>query len=251
MDGSLHKQGQSMAETRHDRRRDTADVPWHWNPVLLCVLWLLTFCSGALALNAPIGPVLASWAMAEPSDAKNVEYQLKAAFLYNFMKFIEWPQTAGVDGDKDSQKKNPITLCIIGNDFFGRHLDDLTKKEVKERPIRIVRLEGFESYQKTHPDATVQQYFQEQKQTIESCHLLFISQSEEKLMGDLVTFIDAMQILTVSDISDFARKGGVIEFVMEGNKIRFEVNIASADRKKLKISSQLLQLAREVHKSRQ
>jgi hypothetical protein len=237
-----------MAEIRHNGRRNTADVSRQWKPVLIFAIWLLAFCNGVSALNIPIGPVVSSWAMAESSEAKNVEYQLKAAFLYNFMKFIEWPQTAAGAGDKESQKKNPITLCIIGTDSFGRHLDDLTKKEVKERPIRIVRLEGFEQYQKTHPDATPQKYFQEQKQTIESCQLLFISQSEEKLMNELITFTEAMQILTVSDISSFADKGGVIEFVMETNKIRFDVNIASADRKGLKISSQLLQLARETIK---
>jgi hypothetical protein len=214
------------------------------------VLWLLTFCGGALALNVPAGPVIASWAMAESSDAKSVEYQLKAAFLYNFMKFIEWPQGAGGDDGQDPQKKMPMTLCVIGTDSFGKHLDDLTKKQVKERSIRIIRLEGFESYRKSHSDATVQQYLEEQKKAIESCHLLFISQSEEALMSDLVTFTDAMQILTVSDIPAFAKKGGIIEFVMEASKIRFEVNIASADQKKLKISSQLLQLAKEVYKDR-
>jgi hypothetical protein len=237
-----------MAETRHNGRRNTADVPWHWNPVLLYALLLLAFCRGASALNTPIGPVLSCLAMAESTDAKSVEYQLKAAFLYNFMKFIEWPPSAAGADEKDSSNKTPITLCILGTDFFGKHLDDLTKKQVKERSIRIVRLDGFEQYQKTHSDATAQQYLQEQKKVIESCHLLFISQSEEKLTSDLVTFTDAMQILTVSDISGFAEKGGVIEFVMEANKIRFDVNNVSAERKGLKISSQLLQLARQVHK---
>lgn len=239
-----------MAETRHNSGRRKADVPWQWNPVLICALCLLAFCRGSFALNLPTGTVFSAWAMADSTDAKSVEYQLKAAFLYNFMKFIEWPQGAGGDGDNNSQKKTPITLCVLGTDLFGKHLDNLTKKEVKERSIRIVRLEGFEQYQKTHPGITPQQYFEDQKQAIESCHLLFISQSEERLMSDLVTFTDPIAVLTVSDISGFAKNGGVIEFVMEVNKIRFEVNIVSAERKKLKISSQLLQLAKEVHKNR-
>jgi hypothetical protein len=234
-----------MAQTRHDRKRHTADVPWHWKPVFFCALWLAISCYGAWAPNVSTGPVVASWVMTSSTDAKSVEYQLKAAFLYNFMKFIEWPQGAG---GNDSQKKDPITLCILGTDSFGKHLDDLTKKEVKERPIRIVRLEGFESYQKTHPGAAPQQYLEEQKQTIESSYLLFISQSEEKIMTELLAFTESMQVLTVSDIAGFAKKGGVIEFVMEANKIRFDVNNVSAERKGLKISSQLLQLAREVHK---
>lgn len=240
-----------MADTTHNRKCSIVDVSRPWSSVLLCVLWLLIFCRGAKALNVSMGPIAASLTKADSADAKSVEYQLKAAFLYNFMKFIEWPQTAEEDGEKDSQKNTPVTLCIIGTDYFGEHLDDLTKKQVKDRSIRIVRLEGFEFHRRAHPDVAVQQYFEEKKRAIESCHLLFISQSEEKLMGDLVAFTDAMQILTVSDIPNFAKKGGVIEFVMEGNKIRFEVNTASADQKKLKISSQLLQLAKELHKKRQ
>jgi hypothetical protein len=248
MDGSLRKQGQGMAETRHDRRHDTADVPWRWNPALIVALWLLALCHGASAFSNPLGLVVSELAQVDPMEAKSVEYQLKAAFLYNFMKFIEWPEIAMGAGDKESQKKKPVTLCVIGTDIFGRHLDDLTKKEIKERPVRIVRLEGFDQYQKTHPNVTRAQYLQEQKKEIENCELLFVSQSEEKQMSELITFTEGMRVLTVSDISGFAQQGGVIEFVMEENKIRFDVNVTSAERKGLKISSQLLQLARTIIK---
>jgi hypothetical protein len=234
-----------MAKTRCDRKCSTADVSWHWKSVLIFAFWLLAVCPGVLALNVPMYLVAPELTQVDLAEAGSVEYQLKAAFLYNFMKFIEWPEA----GDKEAQKTNPITLCVVGTDFFGRHLDDLTKKVVKERPIRIVRLDGFEEYQKTHPQATQEQYFQEQKKAIEGCHLLFVSQSEEKLMSEWVTLTGEIQILTVSDISGFAEKGGVIEFVMEENKIRFDVNVVSAERKGLKISSQLLQLARKIKKT--
>ena len=144
-----------MTEKRHERGRRAPVVPGQWNTVFLYALALLILCGSLAAQNLTIVPAIGSVVMSDSADAKNVEYQLKAAFLYNFMKFIEWPPGAG---GKDAQKKDPITLCVIGTDFFGKHLDDLTKKEVKERVIRIVRLEGFESYLKTHPGATPQQY---------------------------------------------------------------------------------------------
>ncbi len=232
-----------MTETRQVRDYGAADTPSHWKAVLIVALWLVTTCPASPALFVPVHLVTAITAVSQ-TEAGGIEYQLKAAFLFNFMKFIEWPQTAP---DGESQK-TPITLCIIGTDFFGSHLDDLTKKEIKQRPLRILRLEGFEEYQKKNPNASRQQYFQEQKKAMEGCSLLFISQSEEKQVHELKASIDVMPILTVSDISGFADSGGEIELVKEENKFRFDVNVISAEKKGLRISSQLLQLARKVHK---
>jgi hypothetical protein len=244
-------QGLRMTKTKYNQRGSTEGVPRHWNPVLFFAIGLMVICSAALALPVPMDAAACVLTQVDTAEAKNVEYQLKAAFLYNFMKFIEFPEIASGTENKESQKNAPITLCVLGTDFFGKYLDDLTKKEIKARTIRIVRLEGFEQYQKTHPQATQDQYFQEQKKALEGCHLLFISQSEEKRMSELVTLTDGMRFLTVSDISGFAKQGGVIEFVMEENKIRFDINVAAADQKRLKISSQLLQLARKIHKKTQ
>jgi hypothetical protein len=232
-----------MTETRQCRDYGTADIPSHWKAVLIVALWLVTTCSALPALFVPVHLVTVITAVSQ-TEAGSVEYQLKAAFLFNFMKFIEWPQTS----PEEESQKTPITLCIIGTDFFGSHLDDLTKKEIKQRPLRILRLEGFEEYQKKNSNASRQQYFQEQKKAMEGCHLLFISQSEEKQIQELKASIDVMPILTVSDISGFADGGGEIELVKDENKIRFDVNVISAEKKGLRISSQLLQLAKKVYK---
>ncbi len=237
-----------MAATRHDPKHGTAGFAWWRKRALIFATWLLVICRGAIAVNMPMHIALPELVLADSGEAANLEYQLKAAFLYNFIKFVDWLEPSSSAGAEEAKKKDPIVLCVLGEDLFGRHLDDLTKKVIKDRQIRVVRLEGFEQYKKSRSRATLEQYFQEQRKAMASCHLLFISQSEEKLMNELAAFTDKMQILTVSDISGFAGKGGVIEFVMEENKIRFDINVVSAERKGLKISSQLLQLARKIYK---
>jgi len=237
-----------MAATRHDSRCSAVGfTPW-WKTVPIFAAWLLVICCGAIAAGVPLNLAALGLTLTSSMEAKSIEYQLKAAFLYNFIKFVDWPEPSSAAGAEEAKKKDPIVLCVLGEDFFGRHLDDLTKKTVRDRQIRVVRLEGFEQYKKSRSRATLEQYFQEQRKALEGCHLLFISQSEEKPMNELAAFTDKMQILTVSDISGFAGKGGVIEFVMEENKIRFDINVVSAERKGLKISSQLLQLARKIYK---
>lgn len=245
---SLNAQGLNKVITRQYAEYGLAGFRWITRPVLIFVFWLAATwpCAAELSVSyeVPMNSTLPAGIASNATDAKSIEYQLKAAFLYNFIKFIEWPNTAPAE----AQKNSPITLCVLGDDFFGTHLDDLTKKVVKDRSIHIVRLEGFEQYKKSHASATQEQYFADQKKTIENSHLLFISQSEEKWITDLLTLTEGMQVLTVSDVTDFAAKGGIFEFIMEENKIRFEVNVSSAEKKGFKISSQLLQLARKIHK---
>jgi hypothetical protein len=237
-----------MATIKHDFQDGVARVENRGRTVMILAVWLLASCSGAMAVNIPIHIALPELALANSGDAANLEYQLKAAFLYNFMKFIEWPDSSSSAGADEAAKKEAIVLAVLGEDLFGKHLDDLTKKVIKDRPIRVIRIEGFEQYQKTHPKATLEEYFQEQQKTIEGCRLLFVSRSEEKWMSEILTFTGKMRGITVSDMAGFASKGGLIEFVMDENKIRFDINVLSAEQKGLKVSSQLLQLAKNVYK---
>ena len=240
-----------MTVTKHDFQHGTARVTNRGRTAMILVVWLLAICSGVMAVNMPMRIVLPELALADSDEAANLEYQLKAAFLYNFMKFIEWPDTSSSADADEAAKKEPVVLAVLGEDLFGRYLNDLTKKVIKDRPIRIIRMEGFEQYKKARPKATLEEYFREQQKTIESCRLLFVSRSEEKWMNEILAFTEKMRVITVSDTADFALKGGLIEFVMEGNKIRFDINVLSAEQKGLKVSSQLLQLARKVYKKQQ
>ena len=146
------------------------------------------------------------------------EYQIKAAFLYNFAKFVEWPD------DRFADKKAPVVLCVIGIDPFGEILEQTMKgKKIKGRAIIINRIKELEN--------------------LKSCHLLFVSSSEREDVPQIVGLLSGASVLTTGDMDRFANKGGIINLIKRGNRIRFEINPDAADRAGLKLSSKLLNLA--------
>jgi hypothetical protein len=146
-----------------------------------------------------------------------LEYQVKAAFLLNFTKFIQWPAEAG-GGD------TPFGICVLGEDPFGMALDQI--------------VEG-ETYQ--HRKITVQRV---RRPVPSSCQVLFVNRSEkdvEMLLAGL-----GPGVLTVGEATDFLHIGGMINFVVENRRVRFDVNLGTAIRARLMISSKLLTVARTV-----
>jgi hypothetical protein len=172
-----------------------------------------------LFLVAAIGTeLLLRDACAGPEAAE--EYAVIAAYLYDFAKFVEWPQqTLAIP-------TAPIILCILGSDPFGDSLDKIAEKTVGEHPVAIRRLARVEE---TH-----------------GCHVLFLSSSESMRLQSILNGLAKVSILTVSDIPGFAEAGGMIGLVNVGQRIRFEINLRAATRAQLKISSQLLKLARVI-----
>jgi hypothetical protein len=150
-------------------------------------------------------------------ESVSPEYLVKAAFLYNFAKFVEWPDKAFMDD------QTPIILYILGKDPFGNALDSLQNKTVKGRNLMITRLKDIHDSQQ--------------------CHILFISQSEKKNLARIFEKIKKWNVLTVSDIENFAQEGGIINFITKENKIRFAINVDAAQRSDLTVSSKLLKLA--------
>ncbi|HEX2711650.1 MAG TPA: YfiR family protein [Candidatus Acidoferrales bacterium] len=170
-----------------------------------------------VAAGAGAGSVLRAWAQSEPPP----EYQIKAAFLYNFAKFVEWPADAFADPHA------PLVLGIVGEDPFGSVLDKLVlDKTVNGRGLLIKRL-------KHGPD-------------LRNCHILFVSSSERKRVAQILESLQGASVLTVGETQRFAQSGGVIDFILEENKVRFEINSDAAARARLNISSKLLALARIV-----
>jgi hypothetical protein len=160
-----------------------------------------------------------SAASSEPKTAS--EYEIKAAFLYNFGKFVSWP----AEEIKDSAK--PFVLCILGEDPFGELMDQMVLgKPVQDRQLTVRR-------PRTASETN-------------GCNILFISQSEQKEIGSVLQSLDAKSVLTVSEVDQFLERGGIINFRIDQNKIRFDINVTAAEHGKLKISSQLLKLARRV-----
>lgn len=148
------------------------------------------------------------------------EYQIKAAFLYNFLKFVDWPSQAL------PETSDAITICVFGDDPFGEALDFIKDKMVRGRRLAIRRLGPVTN--------------------LEACHVLFIGASEEARVPQVMQSLRGSSVLTVGEMERFAEAGGIINFVLEKNKVRFEINLNSAERAGLKLSSQLLSLAKVV-----
>ncbi len=147
------------------------------------------------------------------------EYQVKAAMLYNFAKFVEWPADS-FGGD------SRITFCLVGNSPLNGPMQSMQGKQVKGRTVSIRQI--------TSPDDVV------------TCQVLFIPQSEQLRLPAYLQQAKNYSILTVSDMERFAASGGMIGFYEEGNQLRFEISLETAQKRHLQISSHLLKLARSV-----
>jgi hypothetical protein len=153
------------------------------------------------------------------AQAPPSEYDLKAAFLMNFTKFVEWPP------EVFPVATSPITICVLGEDPFGPTLDQMLEGEVvNSRTLAARRIETVPA-----PRA---------------CHVLFLSSSER----DIPQILKATGpgVLTVSEVGNFLQSGGMINFVVENRRVRFDINQSAATAAKLRISSQLLKVARVV-----
>jgi YfiR/HmsC-like len=175
-------------------------------------------------LRATIFGVLAALAGVRSASTQtdlSSEYQAKAAFLFHFAQFVEWPEETFRDAG------SPLTYCTIGNDPFHGSLDvALGGKMIGARSFRVLHFK--------------------QPQETQGCQVLFIGAGEKKILAEILAKALTNSILTVGESEHFAQEGGVIGFVLEENKIRFEINLESAQKAKLKISSRLLALAKNV-----
>jgi hypothetical protein len=160
----------------------------------------------------------AGWGLAADKPAAASEYQLKAAFLFNFVKFTEWPSSAFASATA------PVVICVLGEDPFGRTLDDLVKGEsINGRPIVVQRL--------AHGEAP------------SVCHVLFISRSEKKELLPWLQNLMKRPVLTVSDLDGFCEAGGIINLVLSSSgTVRPEINPEAARAAGIQISSRLLKL---------
>jgi hypothetical protein len=158
---------------------------------------------------------------AHSQQAKPNEYQVKAAYLYNFGRFIEWPVGANI------ATPEPFTICVLGQDPFGPTLNAaLADESINGRNVVAKRIPA--------PEDAV------------SCRILFISSSEEGQLKHILATLDSSKVLTVSDMPQFSRRGGMVQFILEGNHVRFEVNLTPAEHAGLTLSSDLLKLATNV-----
>jgi hypothetical protein len=173
-----------------------------------------------MALLRPTLSLLLLLACSQMSHAQVIdEYRVKAAFLYNFAKFVEWP----VGSFKNAE--DPIIICVFGNPFGDRLENTVNGKEIDGRRLIVRQISDISEFA--------------------GCHILFVA-TDKKRMTDLLGSVKASPILTIGEARNFAEAGGVIGFKLESGKVRLQINIYAAERAHLRVSSKLLGLAEIV-----
>ena len=175
---------------------------------MAAVVWLLSAGSSAFGQQKPS------------------EYQVEAAYLYNFGRFVEWPAKG------TTAQTSSFTICVLGKDPFGQALDaTLAGETIGNQRVAARRISS--------------------PQMSADCQILFISSSEANRLNKIIAALDQTAVLTVSDIPQFSQRQGMIQFVLEENRIRFEVNLTATQRAGLTLSSELLKVATVVRKNPQ
>lgn len=178
-----------------------------WPPLAVCLAIKLA------------GPVSAYGALPSGSTPVPTEYQVKAAFLFNFAKFVEWPP--GRFGGPNA----PLVIGVLGEDPFGEALEQsIQNKEIQGRPIELRRLRAGED--------------------LEACHVLFVSRSENARLGPILGAVKNSAVLTVGEMEQFLEQGGMINFFIEADSVKFEINPKAAEQCGLKLSAKLLAVSR-------
>jgi hypothetical protein len=169
------------------------------------------------------GYLLGAWdGSARAAEVSN-EFQLKAAFVYNFAKFVQWPT------NRVQQPDNPFVIGIFGTNVFGTELEKITKgRTINGRSIEI-------------------KYF-EAENDARQAHMLFVCQAEDARVGGLLNALAGSSVLTVGESQAFAAAGGMIQFTRKADKIRWVINTGTAEQAGLKISAHLQRLAISIRK---
>lgn len=157
-------------------------------------------------------------------STKPTDYQVKAAYLYNFGRFVEWPANIA------AAKGDAFTVCVLGQDPFGKTLDAILAGETIGGKSVIAR-------RISTPEESAH------------CQILFMSAVEGNRVDKILETLDKEAVLTVSDMPEFSQHGGMIQFVLEGKRVRFEVNLAATQHAGLTLSSELLKVATTVRRN--
>jgi hypothetical protein len=156
--------------------------------------------------------------------SKPTDYDVKAVYLYNFGRFVEWPANG------TAAKNDSFTICVLGEDPFGPALySTFARESIDGKGVVTKRVASSK-------DAV-------------NCQILFISSSENKQVNKIIGSLDKAAVLTVSDMPQFSQHGGMIQFVLEGKRVRFEVNLTAAQNVGLSLSSELLKVATTVKRN--
>ena len=194
------------------------------------------------------GALAAHAAGAGDDSALSKEYRIKAAFIYNFIKFVKWPEEANEGSEKTSKDDDTITIGIIGKDPFGDAFEPVKGNPVRGRKIVVKqfgefrRLVNDKSNDKAKSEANIE--------ALRQCQLLFTCSSEKKDTDRIIEIVRGHNVLTIGETDGFVEAGGIVNFILEEKKLIFEVNLVASKRAHLEISSKLLRVAKRVIKEK-
>jgi hypothetical protein len=158
-------------------------------------------------------------------NPRPTDFQVKATYLYNFGRFIEWPRKVA------AAQGGSFTVCVLGQDPFGPSLDaTLAGETIGGKTVVAKRISSAEESG--------------------DCQILYLSLTDDSRLNKIIADLDKKAVLTVSDMSQFVKRGGMIQFVLEGKKVRFEVNLNATQHAGLTLSSELLKVATAVKRDR-
>ncbi len=163
--------------------------------------------------------VLCSTLYVHADSQSKSEYEVKSAFIYNIINFVEWPIDKGLN--------DAIKLCVVGKNHFGTSLDSFEYNTIGDQVLALKYVQSF--------------------QNIGDHNVVFICPSEKKRLKQILQSLAGTNILTIGDTKGFAQQGVIINFYIKDEKVRFEINVDAAKRANLKISAKLLRLAKIVH----
>lgn len=150
---------------------------------------------------------------------KPTQFDIEAVYLYQFGRFIQWPTQAAAT--------EAFPICVLGRDPFGKTLDStISGEKIGNMPLRADRIEDLDD--------------------VKHCRILYIGPSEDSRLDTILSKVGSSSVLTVSDLPDFESHGGMIQFIVEDSRVRFEINVTVARKSGLNISSQLLKVAAQV-----
>ena len=173
----------------------------------------------------------------KPASIQASENDIKAAFLYNFIKFTEWPEGKVAE-------QNTITIGLLGENQFGDAFDPVKDKPVKDKRLIIKNLGRFRK--SFPPDDAGKLEFANYIKQLRKCHILFIDDSERENYKAIIDAVKGYGVLTVGETEDFLGFGGIITFIPGTEKPVFDVDLDTCEREGLKISSKVLRLARKA-----
>jgi hypothetical protein len=175
-------------------------------------------------IAAVVTGLLTGAAYLPAQNSKPTDYDVKAAYLYNFGHFVDWPANAA------TAKNDSFVVCVLGQDPFGPVLDaTLAGESIAGKRVTAKRIST--------------------PQESANCQILFLSSAEDPQLHKIIEALNEQPVLTVSDMPQFSQRGGMIQFVLEGKKIRFEVNLTAVQHAGLTLSSELLKVATTVRRN--